>query len=136
MAVFGSKETQRSNRSSDRDERPQAQVWVNIGKTLPVEQPDGTMKPTFISLPVGIPLDTTEPMPVRGNSKAWANQVAVKNAILKFLQEVGTGLEAGEGELIEGLEIQVYRRNTAQSEPSADENPLMAALAAAGLKVA
>lgn len=136
MAVFGSKETQRSNRGNGREDRPQAQVWANIGVTLPVQQEDGSMKDTFLSLPVGIPLDTTEPMPTRGTNKGWHEQVAVKNAILAFLQKVGGDLEPGQGELIEGLQIQVYRRKPQAEEVKPEENSLMAALAAAGLKVA
>lgn len=107
-------------------------VWVNVGATLSVKQDDGTMADEFISMPVGIPLDTQTPMEVRGKNKAWHHKVQAKNMILQMLQAVGEELEPGAGEIIGDLQIQVFRKNDAAEEADSSENPLLDQLASIG----
>lgn len=107
-------------------ERPQAQHWLNIGKSMPVvNEKTGETETKFISIPVGIPLDTMEAMETNGNSKSWNEQVGVKNAILKFLQEGAAKLSPGEGELVEGLEIQIYSKGEKTAPVADSENSLL-----------
>lgn len=115
-----------NNTSTPATDRPAAQHWLNIGKTMPVvNEKTGETEQKFISIPVGIPLDTMEAMETNGNSKSWKEQVGVKNAILKFLQEGAANLSPGEGELVEGLEIQIYSKGE-KTAPVADaDNSLL-----------
>lgn len=110
-------------------EKKTAKLWLNVGMTIPMPQKDGTVVDTFVSLPLGIPLDTIDAMEARGNSTEWHHMVQAKNWLLSELQNVAGALEPGKHETIEGLEIQLRRVADAQSNgvPSA-ENPLLAAM--------
>ena len=121
MALFdtNSNNTNTNTNTGTTTDRPKAQLWLNVGVPLEVTQEDGTVITEFMSLPVGIPLDTTEPMVARGNNKDWHKKVAVKNALLKMAQETAEALEAGEGAIIDKLQIQVFRSN----DPTAAETP-------------
>lgn len=106
--------------------RKDSECWLNIGVTLAIPQEDGSVVDEFISMPVGIALDNQTPMKVTGKNVAWHHKVQAKNMILAFLQKVAGGLEPGQGELIEDLQIQVFRRNEAPEEAAPGENPLLA----------
>lgn len=107
------------------EERPQATLWLNVGLNIPVQQEDGTMVDTFISLPVGIPLDTTEPMVMRGSNRDWLNIVQVKNALLEFAQKTAAACEPGTGIIAENLQVQFFRKGNAAKASDPAENPLM-----------
>ena len=127
MAIFN-ENTRGNNNNGNREERPSANLWMNIGVTLMVENAEGVMEKKFISLPVGIPLDTTDPMEMRGSNKAWLEQVQVKNALLAFAQKTAASLEAGNGEFIDDFKVQVFKRNDATTAPKKSENSLLAQL--------
>lgn len=90
-----------SNKSSTAvAERPKTQVWLNIG----YEQ-----NGKFINLPVGIPLDTTEPLAVSGQNEEWVKFQTARNGFLEFLQKYGAKMEPGAEEAISGLTIKIKR---------------------------
>jgi len=122
MAIFGKDEATPSN-SSD---RPEAHLWLNIGVEVDVPTADGEgTEKKFISFPVNLALDTMEPMVARGNNKAWNEQVAVKNKLLKFAQNTAQACEPGTGEILENIKVQAYKKAT-PSAPVADaENSLL-----------
>ncbi len=113
-------------------ERPVAQYYLNIGVTLDVEQADGTTTQEFISIPVGLALDNPKPMEYRGSNDDWLNKVQVKNALLAKIQRLATEQAPGSGEVIEDLQVQVFRRKADTAAPAASANPLMSQLAALG----
>lgn len=117
------------------EDRPQATIWLNVGVTIPMANEQGVTEDVFVALPVGIPVDTTEHIAMRGSSKNWAQMVQAKNWLLDQLKKAGADLEPGQGEIIQGLEIQLKRVGGAAAEPVAGENPLLQAMAAR-LKVA
>lgn len=128
-ALFGG--TASETQTSTRNERPKSMEWVNVGITLPIPQADGSVVPTFISLPFGIAVDNLEPMEARGTSVEWHRMVAAKNFLLKHIKDTMAKLEPGETVVLPGLEVQLKR--TAEAVvPSGDdaENPLLAALTA------
>ncbi len=109
-------------------DRPKTQVWLNVGTTVQIPNAEtGEVEDVFVALPIGIPLDTMENMEVRGTNKNWANMVQAKNWLLGQLKALGEGVEAGDEEIIDGLQIQVKRVGSAQA-PSADENPFLSAM--------
>ena len=122
--------------TTDKEGRPQSQTWLNIGVEVDIPNPEfdatkavsdknpETVK-SFVSMPVGIPLETTEPMVAKGQNKNWLNTVQLKNLILSQLQEASASLDAGQGVVIEGLQMQIFRRNTAAAEPADGTNPLV-----------
>lgn len=65
---------------------PDAEFWLNIGLDLPIYDPEtGEEKIEFVSLPIGLPLDTMSEMEVRGKNRRWNTIVAAKNQILQLL---------------------------------------------------
>lgn len=98
------------------EDRPQAQVWLNIGYT--VEKADGTS--TFINIPVGVPLDTAELKRVPKSDGEYAQIVHSGNELLKELQALGDKLEPGEAKVVH-LEVEV-RRTKDNVEIDADSN--------------
>lgn len=111
------------------DDRPKAQVWLNVGVNAEIANPDtGETETVFIALPVGIPLDTMEGMEIRGSNPNWAHMVQAKNALLSELQRMSRNIDAGGDEIVDGLQIQLKRVGQAQT-PAKDDNPFLTAMA-------
>lgn len=100
-------------------DRPKSQFWLNIGYTVEVDvQQDGVTVGTeskFVSLPVGIPLDGMQALPVNSKNEEYAAFQTARNDLLNQLSEVATSLKPGEERIVK-LEIQV-RRVSAESAP-------------------
>lgn len=108
-------------------DRKPSETWANLGFTVNVPKEDGTgMEDVFVSI-VGIALDGLEQQPIRGQNKRWNALVAARNAGLDMLQKLALGMEPGQAELLEGLQIQV-RRVAPAAEVNADENVLLSGL--------
>ena len=108
-------------------------VWLNLGVTLPVEQEDGTMLDTFISIPMGVPLDTMEPMVAKGDNKQNNRKIEVGNMYMEMLQTwAETDVSAGESlPLPYDIEVQARRvkeQGTTGTSASGGTNPLIAEL--------
>lgn len=118
--VFGNN----TNTNSNTDEKVVPQVYLNIGQTVDVPQPDGSTAKEFVSIPVGISIDTMAPFKATGKDATWLAKVGIKNALLAQLQAFGENMDAGTSEMVEGLEIQILRRQTPAEAPSAEDNPI------------
>lgn len=107
------------------NEKAPAKVWLNIGYTVDAKQMvDGEMKTVqqFVSLPVGIPLDTMVAIALpKGKNKDYRNLVAARNVLMKKLQEISEKLEAGEDTLVP-LQIQMRRVDAEVEAVGEDEN--------------
>lgn len=114
-----------SNSAPNGEARPQATLWLNVGLNIPVQQEDGTVVDTFVSLPVGIPLDTTEPMAMRGSNRDWLNIVQVKNALLEFAQKTAASAEPGTGIIWENVQVQLFKKGEPAKASDPSQNPLM-----------
>ena len=122
-AALGSKTAGRS----DNGDRPQAEFFINIGVTVPMPDEEGNMVDTFLSLPYGLPLDTMSELVIRGNNEVWNNQAAARNELLKALVKMGGELEAGSGQELPKLQVQLYRRKE-QTEHTASTSAVSAIL--------
>ena len=80
---------------------PESKLWLNFGYTT---------NDKFISLPLGLAIDTMEPQVARGQNLEFNKQVAAQNALLKALQDAGFKLEPGETHTVV-LECQLRRVN-------------------------
>lgn len=125
---FGNFNSNRTAPANNSDDRPKAEVWLNIGLTVPLPQEDGSTVDTFVALPVGIPLDTMEEMAMRGNNENWHQMVQAKNWLLAELKKAAKGIKPGADDLVKGLEIQIKRVGQAEA-PASGENPILAAMA-------
>lgn len=96
-----------SSKSSSTEERPKAKYWLNIGYNVEHGEGDDRTE-TFVSLPVGIPLDLQDKITVRSSNHEFASLQTARNELLEQLVEYAGGLEAGE-ERILTLSIQLRR---------------------------
>lgn len=120
--------------ATSRKDLPKAQLWMNIGyiMAVTVTMQDGTTedREEFVSLPVGIPLDTQEPKAITGTSDIYRKRVAAQNKLLEDAQKLGAELEPGGDAIIgdrAGLCIQIRRVSAEQAAPSTEEaeNPFV-----------
>ncbi|HBT8865650.1 TPA: hypothetical protein MCM04_005067 [Klebsiella pneumoniae] len=123
-AALGGKGNGNRQQSGD---RPQAEFFINIGVTVPMPDENGNMVDTFLSLPYGLPLDTMSELVIRGNNEVWNNQAAARNELLKALVKMGGELEAGSGQELPKLQVQLYRRKE-QTEHTASTSAVSAIL--------
>lgn len=118
-----------NGRATNNTQRPQAEIFLNVGITVQLPNEEGEMVDTFLSLPFGLPLDTMNELVIRGNNTQWNEQAAVRNELLKALVKMGESLEAGSGTELPKLQVQLYRRK-AQEEHIASNNAMSQILAA------
>lgn len=115
--TFGSSSNNVSG--SGKDERPKAQLWLNIGYDSGVEDDEGRSR--FVSLPTGIPLDTQEKLPVNSRNRDFAAFQSARNDLLEQILKAGANLQPGE-ERILNLQIQLRRVNAEAEQIPASEN--------------
>lgn len=116
-----------ANKSSTKaDDRPQADIWLNVGYTAT----DGEGEDVFIGLPMGIPLDTMKESPMRGKDEGFRQVLQAKNSLLETVQKAAAELKPGQEEMI-NLQVQI-RRVSKTEEPAAGDNPLLGGLATLG----
>ncbi len=110
-----------NNQRTNREDLPKAKLWLNIGYEV---------NGKFINLPVGIPVDTMEPLPVRGQNEEWVKIQTARNGLLKALIEAGSHLQPGEEKDV-NLTIRLRRTSeemvvaNADNEFSADLSNLL-----------
>ena len=106
-----------SNRAAPQD-RPAAKLWLNVGYDA---------NGRFVNLPVGIPVDTMELLPIRGQNEEWAQFQSARNDLLKAIQQAGDNLEPG-AEVEVKLVVKLRKVNE-ELEVSKEDNPFAANLA-------
>lgn len=102
-----------SGSSSSKPNRKPAQLWVNVGVTVPGMGEDGGS--VFVSLPVGIPLDDLKPLEVKGGNPRWVALQQAKNGLLALIQQQAANLQPGERKAMPHLTIELSRANGVQA---------------------
>ena len=111
------------------DEKPKSRLWANVGVLTKALDDKG--EPIFISLPVGLPIDTMKPIKPRGNNAKWLQLVGAKNSLLEEVQKLGAELpDGGHIDIPLTIRLQHVSEQNGDGDQS-DNNPLMAALAEA-----
>lgn len=85
---------------------PKAKFWLNVGYVAVGAAEDGSDR--FVSLPVGIPLDTQEKVATSSRNESYAEFQAARNDLLDQIMEVAQGLKPGEDTII-NLQLQLRR---------------------------
>lgn len=110
----------------DRNGKPliPANYWINIGYETQVQSDEGPQT-VFISLPMGIPLDTMELLKVNSRNEGFAALQAARNDLHEQLMDVARILKPGEEKILSigenGLAIQL-RRIHEPAEATKSEN--------------
>ena len=92
--------------------KAKAEYWINFGYIAPVTGSNGEEK--FVSLPIGIPLDTQEHLATNSRNPEFAYFQAARNDLLDKLIAVAKTLAPGESRIIcqdpvTGLAVQLRR---------------------------
>ena len=105
------------------NDRPEAEVWMNIGYET------GDKEYPLVTLPFGIPVDTQTPMKNNSRNPKYAAFVDARNDLLEQIQKMASELAPGDETIIGGLEgglvIQLRRRAGPAEAVPADENPFV-----------
>lgn len=105
-------------------DRAKNQFWLNIGYSVEVDVHENGVavgkETKFVSLPVGIPMDGMQALPVNSKSEEFAAFQTARNDLLEQLSQLVTGLKPGEDRLI-NLQVQA-RRISAEAAPIAAAN--------------
>ena len=108
-----------AGRSTDRADLPKATLWLNIGMNVTVKDNDtGEETTQFVSLPVGVPLDTMAEARVSG-SPEFARLQQARNALLAKLIAGGSTIAPGEFKTL-NLDVQMRRVNDDRAGDPAD----------------
>lgn len=103
-------------------ERPQAMLWGNLGYPVTFKNPTtGEMEERFISIPVGVPVDTQKPINITTRSPIMAEMQAAQNQLLADLQAAGAEMEPGAEQVVHGLEFRLRRVNDKVEAPTITE---------------
>ncbi len=94
--------------TSAKAEREKAVLWLNIGYVSDVKDEDGTNR--FVSLPLGIPVDSMEALPTNSRNQDFAMFQKARNDLLAQIMEVAKGVKPGESKIL-NLQIQLRRVN-------------------------
>lgn len=108
---------------------PQAQVYLNFGYIIEVEDAEGQPHEDFISLPFGLPLDTMNQSQMTGQNVDYANKLAARNNLLADLLAHAETFEPGQAEYLivdeaTGMAVEIRRRGT-PAVASTDNNPYL-----------
>lgn len=109
--------------AAEKEPRPKAQFWLNIGVLSNVQDDNGELR--FVSLAQGIALDTMQTLPTNGKSD-FAQFQAARNDLRDQLLQAASNLKPGESAYIKaegGLSIQVRRVGEETTAVVNDENP-------------
>ena len=112
--VFGNKKTT----TAPTTDRPKAAYWLNIGYETDVVDEAGEHK--FVSLPMGIPVDTQETLSTNSRSPEFAAFQSARNDLVDQIMALAGQLEAGESRIL-NLQIQLRRVNE-EAAPIANAN--------------
>lgn len=103
-------------------DKPKAQFWLNIGYDSGVVDEDGTSR--FISLPLGIPLDTQDHLPTNSRNNEFAAFQSARNDLLDQILAHAAKLTPGEGCIL-NLQIQLRRVNDEAAPIDNGVNPFV-----------
>lgn len=123
--TFGSKPAGKSTGS--KADQPKAQFWLNIGYAAQRDTPEG-VEDIFISLPMGIPLDTQEALPTNSRNHQYAQFNGARNNLMEQIMDAAKLLAPGEQRVL-NLEIQLRRVNEEAADVSNEDNQLIRKLA-------
>lgn len=122
-------EQNNNNNTQGKPEFKKSTLWINVGyyEYLTNEE-TGEEEQVFVSLPVGIPLDSMKPA-MSVSNKRLAQIRDAQNKLLDAIQQYGLqNLEPGESKALPNFSIEI-RKVAGEAHIEEGENPLTANLA-------
>lgn len=117
--TFGASSNQTNG--ADREDGPKATLWLNVGYDSGVPEQDDPSKTRFVSLPVGIPVDTLKHVPANSRNSDYAKFQAARNDLLDQIVAAGNALQPGETATL-NLTIQLRKVEDERAPASTGED--------------
>jgi hypothetical protein len=111
---------------NQRQDRPEAKVWLNLGIDVEIPLENGETKTVFIPLPKGIAIDTMEPAEEKGSDE-WVELMRARNLVLNALKTEGLAVEPGKTKRINLVAEMRHVAGPVAVKP-VGESPLLSAL--------
>ncbi|QYW02213.1 ssDNA-binding protein [Stenotrophomonas phage Philippe] len=118
----GSQQPSQNQQGNAKQDRPKSKFWINVGYPITVTNDDGTTREEFISLSMGIPLDSVEYKPATSSNKDWAQREAAQNHLLDLLKSKGSELQPGEALILDRLSVELRQVKDSTTAATADNN--------------
>lgn len=117
--------------AADKKDRPKAQFWMNVGYEVEVDVTGADGKDVrekrFISLPMGMPLDTMEKLSTKSSNAEFRALQGARNHLLEQVLAAAANMKPGETQLV-NLQIELRRVNDEHEAIPTDVNPFIKAL--------
>lgn len=132
MAIdFTPQKTLLNQQSNAAAELPKSEYWLNVGYEVHGKNDEGEDETVFISLPMGIALDSMKPVKTNSSNKRFTKIQQARNSLADQIMEFCKTLQPGEtGNL--NLKIQVRRISEEQSATASDDNEFACKLSLVG----
>ena len=120
-----------NQQANAKDEQPKSEFWLNVGYSVDTKNEEGHDETVFISLPMGIALDSMKPVKTNSSNKRFTKIQQARNSLAEQIMEFCKTLQPGEtGNL--NLQIQVRRIAEEQSSTAGDDNEFACKLSLVG----
>lgn len=97
-------------------------TWVNVGYYTTVTNDEGIEEEVFVSLPVGIPMDSVKTLPTDTRSNFLNELNQAKNDLTKQLKAVFDEMESGSSKKTTALSIQLFKAEERLDRPETETN--------------
>ena len=109
--------------TTNADERPQSEIWLNVGVLVKVIDPEtGDEVEELLTLPVNLAIDTMKKReipsrkPTTTKAKQYRDRAVASNQLLDAIQKAANNLEPGATLALEGFTLQLQRVNAKEDE--------------------
>lgn len=109
--------------TTNADERPQSEIWLNVGVMVKVIDPEtGDEVEELLTLPVNLAIDTMKKREIPGRkpttakAKQYRDRAVASNQLLDAIQKAAGNLEPGATMALEGFTLQLQRVNAKEDE--------------------
>ena len=132
MAIdFTPQKTMLNQQTNAKDELPKSEFWLNVGYSVETKNEEGHDETIFISLPMGIALDSMKPVKTNSSNRRFTKIQQARNSLADQIMEFCKTLQPGEtGNL--NLQIQVRRIAEEQPATAGNENEFARKLSLVG----
>lgn len=114
---------QRTATAIQADERPQSEIWLNVGVMVKTIDPETSEEvEELLTLPVNLAIDTMKKRdipnrkPTTAKAKQYRDRAVASNQLLEFIQKASANLEPGAVLQLEGFTLQLQRVNAKEDE--------------------
>ena len=108
---------------AEANDRPQSEIWLNVGVMVDTVNPDtGEKEQELLTLPVNLAIDTMKKReiptrkPTTPKAKQYRDRAVASNTLLDAIQKAAGNLEPGATMALEGFTLQLQRVNAKEDE--------------------